>query len=57
VRLAASVAGLLGTAMLMMQYFILLPPFAWLANRAARREKLGWTSVAPEGHDSPTSQY
>src|SRR5947208_12414250 len=41
-RLAAVVAGVFGTAMLTIQYFILLPPFAWMARRAARRESPGW---------------
>jgi len=59
-RLAASLAGLIGTVMLTLQYFILLPPFAWLAKRAERREPPGWHPIrhASPGHPpSPTSQY
>jgi hypothetical protein len=41
-RVAAAVAGVLGTAMLLIQYFLVLPPFAWMAKRAGRREPQGW---------------
>jgi hypothetical protein len=41
-RLAAAIAGALGTAILLVQYVILLPPFALIAKRAARREPKGW---------------
>jgi hypothetical protein len=57
VRVAAAVAGLLGTLILTIQYFIVLPPFAWLAKRAARREQPGWTPIARDRNDPPTSQY
>jgi hypothetical protein len=56
VRVAASLAGVMGTALLMLQYFILLPPFVWLARRAARREANGWTPI-PLRRSAPTSQY
>jgi hypothetical protein len=56
-RLAAALAGLLGTIILVIQYFVLLPPFAWLARRAARRERPGWSSIPPGRNDSLTSQY
>src|SRR5215831_13226289 len=46
-RLAAGLAGILGSILLTIQYFVLLPPFAWLAKRAARRERSGWTMIAP----------
>ena len=29
-------------------YFVVLPPFAWLAKRAERREPVGWTPIARE---------
>ena len=46
-RIATAIAGLLGTAMLAVQYFLILPPFAVLARRAARREPEGfWRSRA-----------
>jgi hypothetical protein len=56
-RVAAAIAGVLGTGILTILYFVLLAPFAWLAKRAERRERVGWTPIAPEGKDSPTSQY
>jgi rubrerythrin len=57
VRVAAAIAGVLGTAMLSAMYFIVLPPFAWLAKRAERREPPGWTAISRRGNDQPTSQY
>jgi hypothetical protein len=56
-RLAAALASALGTIILTMQYFILLPPFAWLAKRAARREPVGWAPITRGANQSPTSQY
>jgi hypothetical protein len=54
-RFAAAIAAVLGTAMLLVQYFFLLPPFAWLAKRAARREPQGWV---PKPTPTPlTRQY
>jgi hypothetical protein len=55
-RLAATVAGLLGNAILLILYFTVLLPFAWLAKRAERQEPPGWTPIS-HGNDSPTSQY
>jgi rubrerythrin len=56
-RVAAAVAGLIGSTILTAMYFVLLAPFAWLARRAARREPVGWTPMVQEGKDSSTSQY
>jgi hypothetical protein len=56
-RLAAVVAGVIGTAMLTIQYVILLPPFAWMARRAERREAPGWVPISRDAIESPTSQY
>lgn len=56
-RLAAAVASVTGTAVLTILYFVVLPPFAWLATRAERREPVGWAPIAQDGKDSPTSQY
>jgi hypothetical protein len=54
-RAAAALASLFGTFMLRLQYFVVLPPFALLARRAARRELPGFTPARPP---SPlTSQY
>ena len=41
-RIAVALAGLLGSAMLLVQYFVLLPPFAWMAKRSARKEAQVW---------------
>jgi rubrerythrin len=41
-RLATALAAILGTLMLRLQYFIVLPVFALLAKRAARREPEGF---------------
>jgi rubrerythrin len=56
-RLAAIVAGLVGNILLTLQYFILLPPFAWFAKRAERREGTGWIPIPRDRRPSPTSQY
>jgi hypothetical protein len=56
-RLATGVAAILGSLLLTIQYFVLLPPFAWLAKRAARREPSGWTTVPAGRSDSLERQY
>ncbi len=57
VRLAAGVANVMGSTLLTLQYFILLPPFAWMAKRAERREPLGWRPIARDRKESSTSLY
>jgi rubrerythrin len=42
-RVATALAALLGTVMLAIQYFVILPLFAVLAKRAARREPDGFS--------------
>jgi hypothetical protein len=56
-RLATGIAGILGSLLLTVQYFVLLPPFAWLAKRAARREPSGWTMISPGASRSLHRQY
>jgi hypothetical protein len=57
-RVAAAVAGVAGSAMLTLIYFVILPPFAWLARRAERREPIGFVSIEQtRRRTSPTSQY
>jgi rubrerythrin len=56
-RIATAVAGVLGGVMLTLQYFLILPPFAWLAKRAQRREPAGWKAIAPERNGPITRQY
>jgi rubrerythrin len=41
-RVAAALASAIGTLLLRVQYFVLLPPFVFLARRAARREPEGF---------------
>jgi hypothetical protein len=48
-RVAAAIAGLVGGLILTAQYFLLVPAFALLAKRAARRERLGWRTRAAGG--------
>ena len=52
----AAVAGLLGRIVLTLQYFILLPLFAWFAKRAEKKEGYGWIAIRSERRP-PTSQY
>ena len=56
-RAMAAIAGVMGAVMLTLQYFILLPPFAILAKRAARREPQGWTTIPLERENTLKSQY
>lgn len=56
-RLAAVIAAVFGTVMLTLQYFLIVPLFAWMAKRAERREAPGWVRIVPEHIESPTSQY
>jgi rubrerythrin len=42
-RVATTLAALMGTVMLAIQYFLILPPFAVLAKRSARREPEGFS--------------
>jgi bacterioferritin (cytochrome b1) len=44
-RVAASVAAMLGHLLLVLQYFLLLPPFAIIAKRAARSEAQGFAAA------------
>src|SRR4051812_20708416 len=57
-RVAAALAAVIGNLVLTTMYFVLLPPFAWLAKRSARREPTGWNPIPPPRQQpSPTSQY
>jgi hypothetical protein len=56
-RVAAVIAGLFGGIVMTAMYFILLPPFAWAARRAERRETRGWQSIPRDRAESPTSLY
>jgi len=56
-RIAAGVAGLFGGIVMTLMYFVLLPPFAWAARRAERREAPGWQPIPQDRAESPTSLY
>jgi len=56
-RLASALAGVIGGFILTIQYFVLLPPFAWFAKRAGKREQGGWIPIAPERNDSLRREY
>jgi hypothetical protein len=56
-RQATAFAGGMSVLILTIQYFILLPAFAWLAKRAERRESRGWTPISPERNGSLKRQY
>lgn len=56
-RIATALAGSMGTLFLIVQYFILLPPFAWLAKRSARREPTGWISISEDRNGPLDRQY
>jgi hypothetical protein len=46
-RVVAAIAGLIANTLLTGIYFMLLPPFAWAARRAERRDTPGWRAIAP----------
>jgi hypothetical protein len=56
-RLAAGLGNLIGSVILTLQYFILVPPFAWIARRSARREQSGWSIRRPESARDLRSQF
>ena len=56
-RFAVWLAGLIGTVVLTIQYFILIPPFAWISRRAAKREAQGWTAISTDRPRDLGGQY
>jgi rubrerythrin len=56
-RVAAAIAAFFGAAMISLLYFVVLPPFAWLARRAERREAPGWTPIPPDRRDASDSRH
>jgi hypothetical protein len=56
-RLAAALANVIGGIVLTVQYFVVLPIFALMAKRSARKELPGWTKSRAAGPQSILSQY
>ena len=57
-RVAAAIAGVAGNTLLRLIYFVVLPPFAWLARRAERREPSGFIPIERPRHArSSRTQY
>jgi hypothetical protein len=56
-RLAGGIGALFGAVVLSVQYYVLLPPFALLARRAARSEPDGWRNVTADRIGGLERQY
>ena len=56
-RIAVALADVLSTFVLIVQYFLFLPPFAWLAKRAADREKPGWSPISRKRNGALNREY
>ena len=56
-RVAAALAGLIGGAVLIGVYVLVLPPFAWLSWRAEQREPPGWRPTRRQGPGAMRGQY
>jgi rubrerythrin len=57
-RVAAAIAAIFGNTLLTVIYFVVLPPFAWLARRAQRREPAGFIPIEPSREQrAPQAQY
>src|SRR5437762_5163371 len=56
-RLPPALATALADLILTIQHLPVLPPFAWLAKRTARKESPGWFPVSSERNSSLRRQY
>jgi hypothetical protein len=56
-RVAAAIAGAFGNSLLTVMYFVLLPPFAWAAKRAHRRDAIGWVPIERSRRPTPPSSH
>lgn len=56
-RVATALAGVFGAVLMTIVYFVLIPPFAWFAKRAARQEHPGWAPISAARRDTLTKQY
>ena len=55
--IAAAIGDVMGTAVIALVYFVVLPPFAWMAKRAHRAEAEGWKPARAAARESAASQY
>ena len=56
-RIASAIANVMGGIVLAVQYFVILPIFALLAKRSAKKELPGWAPARDGGERSLRSQY
>ena len=56
-RIASAIAGVMSRIILTALYFVVLPPFAWMAQRAERREPPGWRPVRAQAAQAMRRQY
>lgn len=56
-RVAVRIANLIASVVLTIEYFILVPPFAFLARRAAAREHAGWSPMPERTASNLTREY
>jgi hypothetical protein len=56
-RLAGAIGAFFGAIVLSVEYFVVLPPFALLARRAARSEPPGWRPIDDARARNLTRQY
>ena len=56
-RFALILADMISRVILLGFYFLLMAPFAWLAKRAGRKEKLGWHACEARPRDGGGGQY
>jgi hypothetical protein len=56
-RIAGALAGVISAVVLTVFYFVVLPPFAFMAKRAERKEPPGWRAVESHGAEGMKGQY
>ena len=54
---AGGLAEIIASVILTLQFYVLLPPFAWAARRQARAEAAGWTPIEAGRNGALDSQY
>jgi hypothetical protein len=56
-RIALILADMISRVILLLFYFLLMPPFAWLAKRTGRKVRLGWHGCEARRRDHRGGQY